>query len=182
MDLDFSLKSLGWEKMSHTRLKLRKLAETLRCNAAGEFPHLIEKFGVAPFTASLRVTYRCVGKCQSCNFWIDRESHELSTSQWKQIIRDLNANGFQQIDFTGGDIFLRQDIFDLIQFSVDLGMRVRCAISGYTVTPQIARALMETSVAAIFVSLDDLGPDSDVIHGVHDSVDALKSVCVCQAI
>lgn len=153
---------------------VRASAEALKCNIAGIFPNSVNLLGSSPLAASLRLTSRCSAQCQSCNFWMERDHNELTTAQWKEIILDLKSRGFLQLAFTGGDIIIRKDVFELLRFSVGLGMKVRCAINGYTVTENIARELMNSNVATIAVSLDDVGEEFDNIRGVKQAADKVR--------
>ena len=59
-----------------------------------------------PLWLSLELTYRCPLKCTWCNNPLDFEDYaakELSTEEWKQVLRDAREIGALQLGFTGGE-------------------------------------------------------------------------------
>jgi MoaA/NifB/PqqE/SkfB family radical SAM enzyme len=93
----------------------------------------------------------------------------MDTRELKDVILSLRKAGVAIIYFVGGDVFLRDDIFELIQFAGDLGLRTHLTINAYTVTEDIARALAASKVASLHLSLDTLTDDFDDIRGVKDA-------------
>ncbi|MCL4395320.1 MAG: radical SAM protein [Chloroflexi bacterium] len=94
---------------------------------------MLDRIGYSPLTANLRLTQRCSGKCLSCNFSSRQDAPELSTAEWKKVIQSLKAGGLLHLNFTGGDIFLRKDLYELLHYAIQLGFQVKCAVNGLTV-------------------------------------------------
>ena len=91
----------------------------------------------APYRVDLALTYRCNINCAHC-YNQRRESAELTTAEWRQVIRTLWEHGVPHVDFTGGEPTLRDDLIDLVTFAEDLGAitglltnGVRLADKGY---------------------------------------------------
>lgn len=145
---------------------LRISKEVLRCNIAGVYPDIIDEVGITPLYANFWVTTRCSGRCKTCMQWQDDRLEELGTEELKEIIYRLKKEGVFIIYFVGGDVFLRNDIFELIHFAAGLGLRAHLTINAYTVTEQIARALNASGIASLHLSLDSLNHDFDDIRGV----------------
>jgi MoaA/NifB/PqqE/SkfB family radical SAM enzyme len=167
MKLKTMLKNTNNKKLYHYFVK------ALKCNIAKYYPHILNVFGCSPLTATLRITQRCTAKCLSCNHWKVATNNELSTDEWKKIIFDLKNKGISFIRFTGGDIFLRKDLFELISFAEQNKLSVRMAINGYTITDEIAKKLMNTKISMLFLSIDDLSENFNEIRGAKN---ATKSV------
>lgn len=168
--------------MRNDSFTVRAAIETVKCNVAGVFPDIAMHDVFSPLTAALRVTHRCTSRCISCNLWTTKDGKELTTDEWKNIILALRDAGFLQLAFTGGDVLLREDIFELLYFGVDQGMRVRCAVNGHMVTEKRARQLMETKLRTIALSLDGLDDTFEAIRGVKnvasrtvEAIERLKS-------
>jgi radical SAM protein with 4Fe4S-binding SPASM domain len=75
----------------------------------------------APYRMDLALTYRCNINCSHC-YNQRREAEELSTGDWKKIIKTLWDNGIPHIDFTGGEPTLREDLLELIGYAENLGI------------------------------------------------------------
>ncbi len=66
-----------------------------------------------PLKINLCVTYWCQYKCQTCNIWQRKPKDELTTDELLQFVA-ANA-GTEWFDVTGGEIFLRPDIGDVLE-------------------------------------------------------------------
>jgi len=75
----------------------------------------------APYRMDLALTYRCNINCSHC-YNQRRESTELTSVEWKRIIKILWDQGIPHIDFTGGEPTLRDDLVELITYAEDLGL------------------------------------------------------------
>jgi MoaA/NifB/PqqE/SkfB family radical SAM enzyme len=65
-----------------------------------------------PLKVNLALTYWCQYRCQTCNIWKRRPENELTTEEVLQFIA-CNPN-ISWLDVTGGEIFLRQDIGEIL--------------------------------------------------------------------
>lgn len=71
----------------------------------------------APMKLTFAVTYRCQYRCATCNIWQRKPENELTT---KEILKFIaKARGLTWIDITGGEIFLRKDIGDILEAMVE---------------------------------------------------------------
>lgn len=65
-----------------------------------------------PLKINLCLTYWCQYRCQTCNIWKRRPEDELTTDE---LLRFIAANNCTEwLDVTGGEIFLRKDIEDIL--------------------------------------------------------------------
>jgi MoaA/NifB/PqqE/SkfB family radical SAM enzyme len=122
-----------------------------------------ERYGhPLPTTATLQVTVRCQANCEHCSAARHRRAgtNELTTDQWKFIIRQCEDVGAATIVFTGGEPLLRQDIFELIS-SVREDEAVALMFSnGLLLTEENVRKLKDAGLDAIHVSIDS--PNADI--------------------
>lgn len=65
-----------------------------------------------PVKLNLAVTYWCQYRCKTCNIWRKRPQDELTTDELLEFVR--RNRRFSWADVTGGEIFLRQDIGDVL--------------------------------------------------------------------
>ncbi len=68
--------------------------------------------GAYPLKLNLAVTYWCQYRCQTCNIWQKRPQDELTTDELLEFVR--RNRRFSWVDVTGGEIFLRQDVGELL--------------------------------------------------------------------
>ncbi|MGA1866895.1 MAG: radical SAM protein [Thermoplasmatota archaeon] len=74
----------------------------------------------APYRMDLALTYGCSNDCIHC-YNETKDKKELSTDQWKKILKKLWDLGIPHIVFTGGEPTLREDLPELIEYAEDLG-------------------------------------------------------------
>ena len=66
-----------------------------------------------PLKINLALTYQCQYRCKTCNIWQRKPEGELTTGEILQFVR--NTSGVSWLDVTGGEIFLRKDIGELLE-------------------------------------------------------------------
>ena len=67
----------------------------------------------SPLKLTFALTYWCQYRCTTCNIWQRKPVDELSTDEIFRFI-DLNRD-VSWLDLTGGEIFLRKDIDDILE-------------------------------------------------------------------
>jgi radical SAM protein with 4Fe4S-binding SPASM domain len=121
----------------------------------------------------LHVTGDCNLKCAHCYEKETRfpDSKELTTAEFKGIITEFSS--MCSIDcrpglvyLTGGEPFMRSDLFDLVAHCRGLGLGVRILTNGTLVDSAMAARLREADVTGVQVSLDGLEPTHDSIRGL----------------
>ena len=115
------------------------------------------------------MTKRCNLKCVHCYAHAVGEGEregELSTAEGKVFLDDLAAFGVPVILFSGGEPLLRQDLPELIDHAVKLGMRAVISTNGTLITEEKARIFSKFSLSYIGVSLDGIGDVNDSFRGV----------------
>lgn len=67
-----------------------------------------------PQALSLELTRRCMARCLMCNIWqTPRELPELDTATWLELLADPLLRDLRELDLTGGEPFLRDDLLEL---------------------------------------------------------------------
>ncbi len=66
----------------------------------------------SPFKLTYAVTYKCNSKCSTCSIWKKKPENELDIIE---ISKFFQKNKFQWINLTGGEVFLRNDIVDIVK-------------------------------------------------------------------
>jgi len=121
-------------------------------------------FDQAPFTIAWEVTRACAYACVHCraNAQHQRDPQELNTAEGMKLIERLAAFGNHPIlIFTGGDPMMRRDLFDLIAYATQNGLR--CSLTptatALATTGRLEK-VREAGIRRIALSLD--APRSEV--------------------
>lgn len=65
-----------------------------------------------PYKLNFCLTYKCNSKCLTCDIWKINSTNELKIEEIKNFFE--HSNKFSWIDVTGGEVFLRKDIIEII--------------------------------------------------------------------
>jgi MoaA/NifB/PqqE/SkfB family radical SAM enzyme len=77
-------------------------------------PHRLEAI-------SLEITHRCICRCSMCNIWqIPSQVRDLDLSDWLKLLSSPELRHLRELDLTGGEPFLRNDLGKLLQGICDL--------------------------------------------------------------
>lgn len=112
-----------------------------------------------PLVVSWAITRRCNQKCLYCAI-NESAKEELDTRKVFRIIDELALLGTERISFTGGDPLLRDDLSDIIDYTISKGILVAVNTNGRLVRKCIDK-LYHASQATL--SLD--GPEH-----IHDKI------------
>ena len=139
--------------------------------------HLPGGYALPPLQVVFELTYRCNLKCQFCyqRRQVDRfgarvtdKAQELSAEQIKGIIRQTPL--WSLIVFTGGEPLSRRDALEIITYAA---RKRRCHIvtNGTMITPDVAKALVNSGVMSVGISLDGDRELHDSVRGVPGAFD-----------
>lgn len=114
-------------------------------------------FSLAPFTTAWEITRSCAYACVHCraNAQHHRDPRELDTQESFRLIDQLAEFGNPILIFTGGDPMMRPDLFELIEYAAQKGLR--CSLTPTaTALPTIERLKMAANagIRRIALSLD----------------------------
>jgi radical SAM protein with 4Fe4S-binding SPASM domain len=112
------------------------------------------------------LTPRCNLRCQHCYAAAGPADEELSGAEARRLVRDLAEFRVPVLLFSGGEPLLRQDLYDLIALSRELGMRPALSTNGTLIDGPSAEALKSAGVAYVGISLDGLEATHDAWRGV----------------
>jgi radical SAM protein len=131
------------------------------------------EFDSAPFLVIWEVTRACDLTCLHCraSALARRNPLELTTTQGKSLLSEIRRFGDPLMVFTGGDPLKRPDLFQLLRFSVGLGLRTTVTPSATPLlTEQAVCRIAESGVARMAISLDDSSAERhDEFRGVEGS-------------
>ncbi|MEM0147643.1 MAG: radical SAM protein [Candidatus Micrarchaeaceae archaeon] len=66
-----------------------------------------------PYKLNFAITYRCQSKCLTCNIWKKTPQNELTLEEIRNFAKKNNY--FKWIELTGGEVFLRNDLVEIVE-------------------------------------------------------------------
>jgi len=116
-----------------------------------------------PLSVHVDLTMRCNELCVHCYRTIEDRA-ELTTDEVAGLLEQLARAGTLYLTFSGGEVFLRADLFALIEHAKRLRFDVRLKTNALLVTAAKAARLRALGVRQIDVSVYSADPD------VHDAI------------
>ena len=106
---------------------------------------------------------------------------ELSTKEAKVVLDDLAQFGVPSVLFSGGEPLMRPDLFELIGYAGERGVRTVISTNGTLITADLARKIRQHGVSYVGISLDGVGEINDKFRGVSGAFDrAVAGIKNCQ--
>lgn len=144
-----------------------------------------------PKTASQRrpivvwnITSTCNLACVHCynDSGANVKCNQSTTQEAKAVLDDLAGYGVPSVLFSGGEPLTRPDLFELISFAVDKGLRTVISTNGTLIDAQKARRIKQIGVSYVGISLDGIGRVNDQFRGVAGAFDrAVAGIRNCMA-
>ena len=114
-------------------------------------------FNQSPFIAIWELTQACDLACVHCRASAQPHRHplELRTEEGRALIDQICEFGSPLLVLTGGDPIKRPDVFDLIGYARDRGLRVAMTPSGTPLmTRDVVQKLKDAGLSRLAVSID----------------------------
>ena len=124
---------------------------------------------------SWMTTNKCNLTCKHCyqDACPDACANELTTDEARTLIDQIAAAGFKIMIFSGGEPLMRPDIYDLVAYAANKGLRPVFGTNGTLITPEVAGRLKECGACAMGISLDSLDrAKHDSFRGLEGAWDA----------
>ena len=109
----------------------------------------------SPIVVHLELTRRCALRCKHCyiNAPTPRKG-ELSTEEWKGLLRQLRDLQTLSVYITGGDPRKHEGCTEIIQYASDIGLSCNLLINGIGLTKEFVRSIP----SRVFVVVSYDGP------------------------
>ena len=138
----------------------------------------------APLRIDLALTYRCNNNCSHCYAGGPRETKELTTAEWKQVIKKADAFEVPNVAFTGGESLLRDDLEELIAYAQGLNIVTGLITNGRLLTPGRVESLKKAGLDYVQITIESPDPEvhnkmcgasafEDTVAGIRNSVKEL---------
>ncbi len=127
-------------------------------------------------------TKACNLRCRHCYYTANArpDPDEMSTAEARTMIDDLAAFGAPVLLFSGGEPFLRDDLYELGAYAVARGLRTVISTNGTLIDGQAARRVREAGFSYVGISLDGITATNDRFRGMAGAFNAaLKGIQAC---
>jgi radical SAM protein with 4Fe4S-binding SPASM domain len=116
-----------------------------------------------PLAVQLDITYRCNERCVHC--YLDHHDHgEMTSSEILRLIDEMADAGVLTLTLSGGEIFLRKDLFEIVEHARRLTFCVKLKTNALLIGEREAARLRDLAVQEIQVSIYSHRPE------VHDAI------------
>jgi AdoMet-dependent heme synthase len=119
-----------------------------------------------PLSVHIDVTYRCNERCAHC--YLDHDDKgEMTTQEIKNVLDQLAEAGVFFLVFSGGEVFMRRDFLELVEYARKLLFNVKVKTNGVMIHEAEAQRLRELGVEQLQLSVYSHRPE------VHDAITKL---------
>jgi radical SAM protein with 4Fe4S-binding SPASM domain len=116
-----------------------------------------------PLVCHFDLTYQCNLNCVHC-YVVSEERPELATSEIKDILDQLAQVGTLYLTFSGGEIFTREDFFQIAEYARRLHFALRLMTNGTLIDEQVAERVAALYPDRVSVSIYSTTPE------IHDGI------------
>lgn len=116
----------------------------------------VDKF--IPFKVDWEITYRCNLRCSHCYQTGPTLDKELTTQEFYSILDELADLGCLYITFTGGEILLRKDFFNIARYARKKEFAIRLFTNGTLINEKTADEIKELNPLTVEISLYGMDP------------------------
>jgi pyrroloquinoline quinone biosynthesis protein E len=124
---------------------------------------------IRPYTLVAELTYRCPLRCVYCSNPLDygRHDRELDTETWLRVFREAEDLGVVQLNLTGGEPLVRDDLEAIISEARRLDLYTNLITSGIPLKRERLARFRKLGLDNVQISIQDTGAAaSDRIAGL----------------
>lgn len=119
-----------------------------------------------PATVTLELTNACNLRCKHCfSFAGESFADELSYEEIRRVLKELQDMGTMEIDFGGGEPFLRPDLLEVLDATQSLDFEIVLLTNGTLIDDAKASRLSDYSIKHVQISLDGLSNAHERLRG-----------------
>jgi MoaA/NifB/PqqE/SkfB family radical SAM enzyme len=162
----------------------------------------ISGLAARPLSLTITITRRCNSRCIMCNIWrLEKRREELPLHEIIKFLDDQRFSKLVELDLTGGEPFLRQELPELIRYvssrkgSTLANLKTVALASNGLLPGKVVGVIAEILAAiqgkfdlAMVCSLDGFGESHDQVRGisgaykkVRETIKRLQQIQQCNA-
>ena len=124
-------------------------------NLSYHFSEILEKPMAKPCWIFFSLSHKCTYNCQMCGVVKILKGYELRAEEVKRVFSEISQWDWDfTIVITGGEPFLRPDIFDIFRYAEGLKLNVEVVSNGSLIDQVMAENIMSSGLKNIAISLD----------------------------
>ena len=124
-------------------------------NLEYHFSEILEYPLAKPYWIYISLSHKCTYSCQMCGVVKILRGYELPAVTVKKSLDEIFRWGRDCVVlFTGGEPFLRKDIFEIIGYSIKRGLRTEVVSNGALINEPLAYKIVSSGLQNIAISLD----------------------------
>lgn len=124
-----------------------------------------------PLNVLFLIGKKCNSRCIMCDMWKAKEVKEEKYEQIKKVIDEIYLLGAKNITLTGGEPFLRKDIFKIIKYANRKGLNTTIVTNGTLLNKNLAKKILKSGLNNIYFSIDGTRTVNDKIRGKKGTFD-----------
>src|SRR5688572_24167304 len=114
-----------------------------------------------PYTLIAELTYRCPLACAYCSNPVQYVGKDmLSADTWRRILREAEALGVVQVNLTGGEPLLREDLETIVSEAHDLDLYTNLITAGLPLNRERLARLRDCGLSSIQLSIQSAEEES----------------------
>src|ERR1017187_10032497 len=130
-----------------------------------EMSNTAQRLGI-PLSVQLDLTYRCNERCVHC--YLDHSDHgEMNTAEIKDLLDQMADAGVFFLTFSGGEILMRRDFFDLVEHARRLMFCLKLKTNAVMIHEREADRIQAMAPESVQISVYSHRPE------VHDAITKL---------
>lgn len=126
----------------------------------------------------IEVTLNCNANCQHCGSRCSSKNIEedLDAEYIKKALLSISKKYDARkimLNITGGEPLVRKDLFEIMEYAVELGFKWGMTTNGILINDNIIKKMIDTKMNTISISLDGLKETHESFRGVPGSFDII---------
>ncbi len=124
-------------------------------NLSYYFSEVLEQPFAKPCWIFLSLSHKCTYNCQMCGVVKILKGYELRTEDVKKVFDEISGWDWDYtVVITGGEPFLRSDIFDIFKYAKESNLKIEVVSNGSLINQALAEKIMSSGLSNIAISLD----------------------------
>ena len=116
---------------------------------------LARDIGYVPVISCYYITRKCNYSCDYCSAK-DNDSQDLPTKKSLEVVDKLFMLGNRNLSITGGEPYLREDIYDVIEYASSKNMKVVSVTNGSLFNSKIINRLDKTGLDVLGLGVESM--------------------------
>lgn len=133
----------------------RKLLKEFNTNLGFYFSEALERPFAKPHWIYISLSHKCTYRCRMCGVVNILQGRELPLETVKSVLDEISSWDTDcVVTFTGGEPFLRQDIFEIFKHAAAKGVKAEVVSNGACINKELAQKIINSGITNIAISLD----------------------------